>query len=46
MATKFAHSKMVARTIADVADFGCGTGLVGKAMIDAGFTNITGIDCS
>jgi predicted TPR repeat methyltransferase len=29
-----------------VADFGCGTGLVGEAMTKLGFRNIYGIDCS
>jgi predicted TPR repeat methyltransferase len=27
-------------------DLGCGTGLVGKALWEAGFRNITGVDIS
>ena len=37
---------MVARSEAQVADFGCGTGLVGVALANDGFKNITGVDCS
>ena len=30
----------------EIIDFGCGTGLVGEALHDAGFENLTGVDCS
>ena len=46
MTKKIAADKMVARTEVDVIDFGCGTGLVGEALAQAGFKKITGIDCS
>jgi predicted TPR repeat methyltransferase len=46
MTRKVAADKMIARTECDVIDFGCGTGLVGQALIQAGFENITGVDCS
>merc|ERR1719222_109367 len=45
-AKKVAAEKMIARTEAEVADFGCGTGLVGEALAQNGFTNVYGIDCS
>lgn len=37
---------MISKEVAQVVDFGCGTGLVGEAMKKAGFENVTGIDCS
>ena len=37
---------MIARSEALVADFGCGTGLVGQALVNNKFEKITGIDCS
>lgn len=46
MARKIAAEKMIARSEAELVDFGCGTGLVGEALINAGFEKITGIDCS
>lgn len=45
-AKKIAEGKSLPRSEAVVADFGCGTGLVGEAMTKLGFTNIYGIDCS
>ena len=45
-AQKIAAEQMIARTEAEVADFGCGTGLVGQSMNNHGFKKITGIDCS
>jgi len=46
MARKLASEKMIARSEADVIDFGCGTGLVGEALKQAGFQKISGIACS
>ena len=37
--------KVTARD-AKVLDFGCGTGLSGKAMQSAGFSNLEGVDVS
>jgi len=37
---------MIARSEALVLDLGCGTGLVGQALIDNKFEKITGVDCS
>ena len=45
-AQKIAAEKMIARSEALVADFGCGTGLVGEALDQHGFTKVFGIDCS
>jgi len=30
----------------EIIDFGCGTGLVGESLRNAGFENLTGVDCS
>jgi predicted TPR repeat methyltransferase len=46
LAQKIAAEKMISRTEAEVADFGCGTGLVGQALSQNGFKKIVGIDCS
>jgi len=46
MARKIAADKMIARSEAQVIDFGCGTGLVGEALTKAGFKKIAGVDCS
>jgi 2-polyprenyl-3-methyl-5-hydroxy-6-metoxy-1,4-benzoquinol methylase len=43
---KIAEVRKIAVPDALVADFGCGTGLVGEAMTKLGFRNIYGIDCS
>jgi predicted TPR repeat methyltransferase len=45
-AKKIAAEKMIPRTEALVADFGCGTGMVGEALEKHGFKQIYGIDCS
>ena len=45
-AKKIAGVEMIARTEAEVADFGCGTGLVGQSLNNHGFKKIEGIDCS
>ena len=45
-AQKIAAEKMIARSEAEIADFGCGTGLVGEALAKQGFKNVFGIDCS
>lgn len=45
-AQNIAAEKMIARSEAEVADFGCGTGLVGESMAKHGFKKIYGIDCS
>lgn len=37
---------MIARSEALVADFGCGSGLVGEALAQHKFKNVTGVDCS
>ena len=37
LAKKIAADKMIARSEAEVADFGCGTGLVGEALAQNGF---------
>jgi len=41
-----ALQKMIARSEALVADFGCGTGLVGQALNNNKFEKIVGVDCS
>jgi len=43
---KICLEKMIARSEALVCDFGCGTGLVGQALVNNKFEKITGIDCS
>jgi len=37
---------MIARSEALVLDMGCGTGLVGQALVNNKFEKITGVDCS
>ena len=39
-------SELLADKSVDVIDYGCGTGLVGKAMHERGYSNIDGIDIS
>merc|ERR1712166_316767 len=46
LAQKIAAEKMIARTECEVADFGCGTGLVGESLAQHGFKKVYGIDCS
>jgi len=46
LAQKIAAEKMIARSEAEVADFGCGTGLVGESLAQHGFKKVYGIDCS
>ena len=43
---KLALEKMWARSEVEIADFGCGTGLVGQALAQKQFKKIHGIDCS
>jgi len=45
-AKKIADEKKIHRSEALVADFGCGTGMVGEALDHHGFTKVYGIDCS
>ena len=45
-AQNIAAEKMIARSEAEVADFGCGTGLVGQSLAKHGFKKVYGIDCS
>lgn len=39
-AQNIAAQQMISRSIAVIADFGCGTGLVGEALVKNGFKNV------
>jgi len=39
-AQSIAAQQMISRTMAEIADFGCGTGLVGEALAKNGFKQV------
>ena len=41
-----ASKQIIPKHLAQIMDFGCGTGLVGQNLKEAGFQNIVGIDIS
>lgn len=44
--SNIASKQVIPKHLAQILDFGCGTGLVGKNLKEAGFQNINGIDIS
>ena len=44
--SKIASKHVIQKHLAQILDFGCGTGLIGQYLKEAGFQNISGIDLS